>query len=320
MANDDTISLINLTAGNFYVDIAPEVGGSIARFGYRENAQKSGRHVDIFRPLANLNPSENRVLDMGCFPLIPYSNRIRDGKMKSGSKTVSWHLNNPPEPHSIHGTGWQSTWKPRRVTSCSLVLDLAPDTSSDIGAPFLFKASQHIVLTPQQLEITLSVTNLDNGSFPVGLGLHPYFPDREHAEITAYLPHEWMLDAHSMPVVRRANQHQSLFLAGKKAQGLKQMSAYCGWDGTAVLRWPQSGVELAMTAQPIESTELVGPPASHLLMWAPEGETFFCVEPTTHGIDGFNLQHAEQGHTDKYNLAPRQTRTQKFIFRPKIAN
>ncbi|MBL4854318.1 MAG: aldose 1-epimerase [Robiginitomaculum sp.] len=292
-----TPALIHLKSGGFEVGIAPHIGGSITHYRYRSQT----RCIDIFRPFTQSPEAGNQVLRMGCFPLVPYSNRIRDGKINTGSGPVSLPLNHAPEPHSCHGTGWQNLWHVEKHTPHSALLVLPPDKNF----PLLYTASQHISLSEEQLQITLTVTNLDQFEFPVGLGLHPYFPTRADAKITANLPHEWTLDSHSMPIDRRQNKQTAGFFKGYKAQALKEMSAYCGWDGRAMLHWPQSGLKLVMRTEP---------PQAHLLMWAPKGETFFCVEPASHGIDGFDLAQRGAQHVGGFMLAPNKSYTQKFTF------
>lgn len=293
------VRLITLKAGNFKVVVAPEVGGSIACYSYRSN----GRNVDIFRPLTNFDEGPDRVLEMGCFPLVPYSNRIRDGKIKAGKYSLCLPKNNPPEPHSCHGTGWKAPWNITQQTSHSITLELPLNEEF----PLLYTARQQISLTPLQLEITLSLTNSGPHDFPAGLGLHPYFPERSEAEVIAKLPQEWCLDENSMPIKSMKNKDYDLFQAGQKAQDLKEMSAYADWDGSTTVNWPQSGRKLVITTTP---------PLAHLLMWAPEGEEFFCVEPSSHAIDGFNLALDGLENVGGTILAPEQTITQKFIFKP----
>ena len=46
------------------------------------------------------------------FPLVPYSNRIREGRFSFRDRAVVVPLNRPPERHAIHGHGWQAGWRP----------------------------------------------------------------------------------------------------------------------------------------------------------------------------------------------------------------
>ena len=59
--------MIELKAGEYFLALEPERGGSIARFGWRGQ--------DLMRPTCG--PS---VLDVACFPLVPFSNRIAHGR------------------------------------------------------------------------------------------------------------------------------------------------------------------------------------------------------------------------------------------------
>ena len=66
---------ITLRAGALELQVTPAVGGSIARFDW---LGPGGR-----QPL--LRGSDNNfsdVIDAGCFPLVPFANRIRGGSVQ----------------------------------------------------------------------------------------------------------------------------------------------------------------------------------------------------------------------------------------------
>lgn len=292
------IELITIKAGKLRVTIAPEIGGSIASF----DVETSRGVTNIFRPLQNFDYDRRRVLDMGCFPLIPYSNRIRDGKFYVGDTQVQIPNNCIPDPHPSHGTGWQNPWQVMSTTENSALLQLPLDSS----LPIHYGGYQDISLTPDALIINLSASNLGREAFPVGLGLHPYFPRKDTAKITANIPSEWTLDQTSMPIYHHENSNGDEFAKAKPAQSLKEMSAYSGWDGRAHLGWEEENISLDITTQPS---------LAHLLMWAPPQEDFFCLEPVSHAIDGFNLAHQGHDNVGGTMLQPGKTYSQKFIFR-----
>jgi len=55
---------------------------------------------------------------------------------------------------------------------------------------------------------------------------------------------------------------------------------FAGWDGRAEIRWPESRVRVVMEASA---------PLRHVIVYSPEGEPFFAIEPVSHANDGFNL-------------------------------
>jgi aldose 1-epimerase len=291
------INLLKLQAGKLALSVAPQIGGSIASF----TTQTDQGDVDIFRPLKVFDCDPRHVLGMGCFPLVPYSNRILDGKFYGLDGVIEIPNNCKPDTNPCHGTGWQTSWNVLDVTSNSAILELEPDYNH----PLHYRARQVLHLTPDALEITLSVKNLCSITFPVGLGLHPYFPGKTEAVITAQIPNEWVLDQESMPLHCRKNADLDAFLSGKTARSLKEMSAYSDWQASAKITWPSRNVSVTIATQPN---------VSHLLMWAPPEEDFFCVEPVSHAIDGFNLAHEGHENVGGFMLANGETYSREFIF------
>src|ERR687885_685521 len=51
-----------------------------------------------------------KVLDAGCFPLVPYVNRIRGGCFTFRGRTVRIEPNMPGDPSPLHGQGWLNAW------------------------------------------------------------------------------------------------------------------------------------------------------------------------------------------------------------------
>ena len=57
------------------------------------------------RPATQAGLSAKDSLEMGCFPLIPFSNRIHNGRFSFQGKQIKMLPNFPPEAHTIHGQG-----------------------------------------------------------------------------------------------------------------------------------------------------------------------------------------------------------------------
>ena len=43
--------------------------------------------------------------------MLPFCSRIHNGRFRYGDRDVSLAPNFPPEPHAIHGFGWQGLWR-----------------------------------------------------------------------------------------------------------------------------------------------------------------------------------------------------------------
>ena len=48
--------------------------------------------------------------------------------------------------------------------------------ASATGWPWLFRATQRLILSESGLSVTLTVENLSDDVMPAGMGLHPHFP------------------------------------------------------------------------------------------------------------------------------------------------
>ena len=97
--------MVQLQAGDLSLDLAPEIGGSIASF------RKAG--IDVMRPLTDAARSAKNVLGVASFPMIPYANRIDGNQFSFEGERYAVPPNNGAEPFNVHGTGWTSPWSPR---------------------------------------------------------------------------------------------------------------------------------------------------------------------------------------------------------------
>ncbi|HUR88626.1 MAG TPA: aldose 1-epimerase, partial [Ramlibacter sp.] len=152
--------MVELQAGPLLCRIEPRLGGCITALTH------AGKPV--LRPAALPLASARQA---SSYPLVPFSNRI-------GHATLHWQgtlyplvRNNGEEPHTIHGVGWQQPWEVLEETSQFAMLSF--EHRADASWPFAFDASQTFRVSPDSLELTLSMTNQSGRSAPAGLGWHP---------------------------------------------------------------------------------------------------------------------------------------------------
>ncbi len=154
-----------LRAGEWEAELRPEVGGSLAALRWR------GIEVLRTMPEGSTDP-----LEAACFPLVPYCNRIRDGRFAWQGRDVALPANFPPEPHSLHGLAWQAPWT--LTSTADFKASMAHSYDGNGGWPWAYDAEQRVRLGTQGCAITLDVTNRADTPLPCGLGLHPYFRRR----------------------------------------------------------------------------------------------------------------------------------------------
>jgi aldose 1-epimerase len=288
-------ALVRLRRGDFGLDLCPRWGGAIAAF-----------HKGV---RALLRPASGTFLRRGdprlaaCFPLVPFSNRIADGRFRFRGRIYELAKNFPPEPHAIHGQGWQNPWVVAAASADRAELTFRHGVS---GTPFDYRARQIFTLRENGLEVALEVTNAGHGPMPAGIGLHPYFPRTEGVTLRARLDHVWLPDERKIPQQRVPLPAAWDFARGLPLAQLDLDHCFGGWDGRAELHWPETDLTLV-----IETT----PPLGHLVIYVPPGQDFFCIEPVSHVNDGFNLVERGVEGTGVRVLAPGQTLAGSIRFR-----
>jgi len=188
----ETSGVITLRAGCAAVGIAPAIGGSITHYHWIAGKR---RH-DWMRPSSPADQAAHAAGRLSCFPLVPFSNRIRRGRFVFRGHAIQLPRNHPPVPHALHGHGFQREWS---VSDCADGrLALTYEHAADAW-PFPYRARQDFLLAEEQLSITLSVENRGHETMPVGFGLHPYFPRTAGCRLKAQVGAMWATDAEVMP-------------------------------------------------------------------------------------------------------------------------
>jgi aldose 1-epimerase len=165
----------------------------------------------------------------GCFPLVPFSNRIAQARLQWQGTSHPLVRNNGDEPHAIHGVGWQRAWQVLEQTETSAFMSY--EHRADSAWPFAFDASQMVQLQAHRLTLTLSITNQAHVAAPAGLGWHPYFVKRPHAHVAFQASGRWEMGADKLPTHRSA-------IDGLRADvdALEVDHCYDGWSGVVSLR------------------------------------------------------------------------------------
>ena len=289
---------LRLAAGPLRLELAPASGGVITRF-CRDHGETT---IELMRRApAESAPSPSAA---SCYPLVPVSNRVAFATLRHGDREYRLPANFAPEPHYIHGDGWQNPWTVTEQTPTTATL--AFDFTQPEG-PYVYAARQHFTLTPDALRIELAVTNRGEAALPFGLGLHPFFDRTADARLTAPVAAVWLNDTQMVPTTREAVPPEWQFAEGRAIAPLTLDQCFAGWAGSARIDWPDRRTTLT-----IEADAIFG----HLVVFVPPGEDFFCVEPVTNANNGFNLAAAGRTDTGTVVLAPGKTLAGSIVFRP----
>ncbi|HSV36193.1 MAG TPA: aldose 1-epimerase [Ramlibacter sp.] len=307
--------LLRLAAGPLHLDIAPAVGGSIARFYSSLDDGGSRRQVDWLRPATVEGLARCDPLAMGSFPLVPFCNRIRDGRASFEGREIRFPPNHPAvdSPHPLHGIGWQRPWHVAEAGNAHATLTL--DVPASGAWPWHFSARQAFALHDCQLEVVMSVTNEDDAAMPAGIGHHPYFPHTPGTRLTSRTAAMWQADSEVMPTGLAETDAVRQLREGVVLSSLDLDNNFVGWDHRIFIEWPADGVgagrSLDLRAQA---------PLDYFVLYCPRGADHFCAEPVSQCTDWLNLMPAHpQRDVGGARLAPGETLQARFTLAPRWA-
>ena len=295
-------SVLTLKYGNALLEILPEVGGCITRYCLETKKQT----LELLRPATQAGLAAKDPLEMASFPLIPFSNRIRNGSFLFQGQEINLPPNFPPEAHTIHGHGWKAPWDVTEVSANRAAIEFryVPDEW-----PFSYLARHIFTLTDSALTVNLQIINTGKLAMPAGLGMHPYFVRTPQATITTKTEKMWINDSETMPlrlesVPETQWLNQGLFVNQEVLDNL-----FTGWNRAALISWPEWKAGLRISA----ST-----PLDFLILFTPPGADYFCVEPVSNVTDAFNLLAlGDSGHGAKI-LLPGESVKGEVCFVPEM--
>ncbi len=298
----DTGTVITLRADRSRVGIAPGIGGSIAHYHWIDGVR---RH-DWLRPAGPADLAAGTADRLACFPLVPFSNRIRGGRFAFGGHAVVLPLNHRPQPHAMHGHGWKAAWLAVEHSDERIALEY--DHPAD-DWPFPYRARQEFLLTADELRLTLSIENRGRETMPAGLGFHPYFPRTARCRLSARVDAMWATDAEVMPTTLvdadpRLGKGDGLPI-GERALD----NVFTGWRRQATIFWPERRARLVLDADA---------PLGFLVVYAPAGKSYFCAEPVSHCTDAFNLAAQGRADTGMLTLEPGASVSAVVRLRPRL--
>lgn len=258
-AHASTAHSFELHAGALRLALRPDLGGCIAGLWHRE--------TPILRSTEPVALAASRAA--GCYPLVPYSNRIGYARFRWKGHDHATRPNFGDSPHSVHGLGWQRSWETVSSSAVELVMRLRH--AADADWPFAFEATQYVTLTPQAMHLEMIVTNLADVAQPVGLGWHPYFPKRARSRLHIECAERWDSDAAGLPVRKVAQP-------GIDSDVIHLDFDHCfdGWRGAARIRDERFSLQLTSSMQ-------------RLVIYTPQTKDYFCVEPVSHVSNAIHM-------------------------------
>jgi len=215
------------------------------------------------------------------FVLIPYSNRLRDGRFTF--EGMEYQLRGP-EVHAIHGDVRNRPLRVLQYTPARIVMEFVSHDFDDVNFPFPFASKITYALDGPRLSSHIEVTNTGHKNMPAGCGFHPYFNrwlPGSTGEVEIQLtvdgiyPGETPLPTGPAVPLQPA---QDFRIQRPLPVGLDH--CFAGWNREAMIDWPGSGIRARLNAR--EGME-------HVILYSPRDRRYFALEPVTNANDGFNL-------------------------------
>lgn len=278
--------MIVLAHGDSQVGVLPETGAALAFWTHRG--------VAILHPVADANLPDQHGQAVGAYPLIPYSNRVGEGRFSFDGETFELAHNFAPERNSIHGNAWQHAWEiaEQGEDYARLTFDHDPSTPKARAEwPFAYHAALLYRLDGDALEVCITVHNTDRRRQPVGLGWHPFFPKVADTRLGFDARSVWHKTPEGLPDGRLRCEGEFLYAPARTLDGVDIDHCFSGWDQRAALTWPPSDADEGRAIE-ITADSVFG----HLVVYVPPGKDFFAVEPATNMTDAVNhLDIADAG-------------------------
>lgn len=263
---------VHLSSGKLRCDIRPDLGGCVAGLWWGD--------LPVLRSTAA--EALTTVRQAGSYPLVPFSNRVAQARLKWAGTSHPLVQNNAAEPHAIHGVGWQRPWEVLEADAQFALLSY--EHKPDAAWPFAFDTSQAFRLNDDALEVTLSITNQSSQAAPVGLGWHPYFVKRADSHLRFAASGRWEMGADKLPTHRLPSPGLDADCAA-----LDVDHCFDGWRGEAVLSDARLRIHL-------------GSNLSRLVVFTHPSRDTVAIEPVSHVNNAVNLLGQEGMTADALGL------------------
>ena len=257
-----------LSCGALSLVLAPEAGGSIARLDY---ADGSGNQIPV---LCGRGPESDGALAQASFPLVPYSNRIREGRFTFRGREVRIARNMESDPSPLHGQGWLARWQVVRIGETEAELLFVHPAGE---WPWSYEARQVFAIDEAGLTVVLTCTNSSDGPMPCGLGQHPYFPCTAETVLDAEVESVWTIDDKVLPVEKLPAEGR-YNLRNRRVAGQDLDNGFGGWGGRATVEDPSLPFRITMSSPDADFFQLYSPPSGEL----------FVIEPVSHANAALN--------------------------------
>ena len=255
------------------VSVAPGLGASLLGF----DALREGEWIPVLRPSP---PEVSSVLETSMVLMAPWVNRLSGGGFTHDGMRVDLEPNFPGQPLPLHGNALLQPWSVDSVSERQASLSML----SKGPGKFCYSATVEYSLRDDKFSTQLSLRNEGELAMPFGLGFHPWFVRTPATLLQACADQVCLMDERLLPKEWvPVSEHPDWDFHELRKLPLDHVdNPFTGWDGKAMIAWPDLGMSLAVNV----SSEV----SKHHQVYAPDpGCGFFCLEPVSHAVDEHNL-------------------------------
>lgn len=282
---------ITLFTDKIKMGILPELGGAVSFFKYNQK----DKFIDIMRPFEASNKGDD-ANNASMFVMVPFCSRIRGGSFVYWGITRKMQKNHQGISDPIHGDGWKSSWEVQSQTDTKLELKLI-HKKEDGGFPFSYESVVSYTLKDNQLKIDISVKNLNTLPMPCGFGIHPFFIKTKETELDFTSSVVWSNETDPIFDKPYTTPDTWQFEGGKPIKNAVFDTCFGGFNKNASILYPELGTSVS-----IEADEMFG----HIILYAPRGKNYFCLEPVSNATNAFNLAANGSIGTGMKSIGPNQ--------------
>lgn len=279
--------------------ILPEYGASLSFLRYK----KGDKSLDILRPTNKEKAKDANSSSM--FLMLPFCGRIRGGSFTYWGILRKVPKNQTGISDPIHGDGWKSQWTVKSQSENSITLIMNHDKASG-GYPFSYSAEVVYTLNENELEVSISVSNPAALPMPCGLGVHPFFVKEKEVQLNFKTQVVWSNESDPIFDQPYTTPTTWQFEGGKPLKNAVFDTCFGGFEEKATIIYPENGVTIDITTDDL---------FHHVVLYAPKGKSFFCLEPTTCASNAFNLAANGVIGTGIRSIGPGQKLTGQIKFK-----
>jgi len=263
--------ILELAGGGYRVRLDPAHGGAMLSADWMS---PDGGYLPLLLPLDDAAPG----FKAGCFPMVPFANRIADGRFSFGGVRYAVPVNHPDEGMAVHGFARDNPWSAISGTEAGATLE---QHFAQASIPWRYAARQDIAVSADGIAVTLSVRNTGAAAMPFGIGLHPWFVKTPRARLSFRSDGTFALDRRRLPV---EPLHAVPGFNPANPQALGDMprfdGCFAGWSPRrATLVWPERKAAMTIAADGALRC---------LHVFVPDDRDVVCAEPVSHVPDAVN--------------------------------